>query len=181
MKRRYLIDTSSILTPYKTYYNPSIAPKFWEIFSDFIINSRKIFTIEKVIKEINKYHENDSICKWVNENFNRNNLVIYEQKEPKIIQYYSILMEWAERETQRGRFKSVARDEFAKDNNADPWIIATAKWLTDSGYDCIIITEENFEPKAKRKIFIPVAASEVFGIKCISLLELMKIEGIIIH
>ena len=104
---------------------------------------------------------------------NTNNTYIYRN--------WSELINWAQLESYKGRFKDSAVREFSREENADAWLVATAKYMETLGYESIIVTEENSNPDTKNKILIPIAAIEVFSIKCIKFQKFMIEEKIVLR
>lgn len=75
-----------------------------------------------------------------------------------------MLMEYA----QRLNVKQIAKDEFAKQDNADAWLLAHAM---KKGFT--IITFERPSPEAKKRIMIPNVAKD-HNIKTITLFEFLE-------
>jgi len=50
---KYLLDTNSFITPYRSYYNPQITPPFWNNLLS-LFEKCHLYTIDKVVKEIKK-------------------------------------------------------------------------------------------------------------------------------
>jgi len=74
-------------------------------------------------------------------------------------------MKWAARQNQ---FIQVAKDEFARVENADAWIISCAKV-----YNYIIVTQEVFDLNIKKKIPIPNVCNE-YNIKFIDTFQMLR-------
>lgn len=60
---KYLIDTNSLITPYKTYYPFDFARKFWEQMKKTIENGNVVL-LDLVKDEVNK--GDDELSEWIN-------------------------------------------------------------------------------------------------------------------
>jgi rRNA-processing protein FCF1 len=61
---KYLIDTNSLVTPYKTYYPFDFAKKFWDQMYQAIDKS-DILILDLVYEELKK--GDDQLSEWINE------------------------------------------------------------------------------------------------------------------
>jgi len=140
----YLIDSNTFMTAARTFYSFDYGTKFWD-FLELQGRNNILASIDKVFEEINK--GNDLLKNWVNQKFLN---YFFKTKEESIFQKYRELMQWAE--AQGNHYTRNAIDEFMKEDNADPWLIAFAS------VECgkyTIVTFEKLNINKKNKIPIP--------------------------
>lgn len=158
--QNYILDTNVLIEAHRRYYSFDIAPAFW----NFLIKSATnniIQSVDRVYNEIVK--GNDELTKWTVENFT------FAFKDTKnnidVLTNYGKLMQWADKQNQ---FTQAAIDEFARVENADPWVIAFA--MTNNS---IVVTHEVFNEKIKNKIPIPNVCA-VFNVKYLDTFTLLR-------
>lgn len=160
----YILDTSVLTQAHRVYYPFDIAPPFW----NFLISSvglNKIVSIDRVYEEILK--GNDELAKWTEDEFS---FAFDDTKDDsELLINYSCLIKWANEQPQ---FTQPARDEFARAENADSWIIAYA--MKNTNYT--VVTQEVFKKDIKRKIPIPNVC-KAFQIKYIDTFTLLRELG----
>lgn len=157
---KYLIDANVLIEANRRYYSLDFAPLFW----NFLIKTAKdgiIRSIDRVYDELLK--GKDDLAEWTKNNFSF--AFLDTKKDKKIIDFYADLMKWAARQNQ---FIQVAKDEFARVENADAWIISFAKV-----YNYIIVTQEVFDLNIKKKIPIPNVCNE-YNIKFIDTFQMLR-------
>lgn len=140
----YLIDSNTFMTAARTFYSFDYGPKFWD-FIEVQAKNNALASIDKVFEEINK--GNDALKNWAKENFL---YYFLTTKEEPIFQKYAELVQWAE--NQHNHYTRNAIDEFMKEDNADPWLIAYS--LAKNG-NYTIVTFEKVNKNKKNKIPIP--------------------------
>ena len=114
----YLIDSNSLITPSRTYYQFKFAPVFWERLEQEIIRG-KIAILDLVKKEIGL--GNDDLSKWLN----GIEIGYYiDRRNEEIMLVYQEVLEHVR--TNRC-YKEAALKEWSNYNIADPWLIASAK------------------------------------------------------
>lgn len=157
----YLIDSNTFMTAARTFYSFDFGGKFW----DFLIQEAQngnLASIDKVLKEINK--GDDDLKKWANGKFLN---YFLSTKDEQVIQKYAELMQWAE--NQSNHYFRNAIDEFMKEDNADPWLIAYA--LAKKNTTLVTFEKEN---KARQnKIPIPNVC-DCFKIMYCDLYQMLK-------
>jgi hypothetical protein len=120
-------------------------------------------SIDKVLAEINK--GKDALKEWANQKFSN---YFLSTEDKRVILKYGELMRWVG--TQEKNYTSNAVDEFMKEDNADPWLIAFAmidlKLYT-------IVTFEKYHPDMKRKIPIPNVCKD-FKVSYTDLFEMLR-------
>ena len=156
----YLIDTNSLVTPYRSYYSFEFGDTFWNQLRDSI-HSQKIFFTRSVYDEIveNVWLQKIDDLK-----------IIKEFNNPNIMKNYQDIMQYIQ---DSGLYKETALTKWASDSIADALLIATAIHFQYS-----IITFErptgNLSSKQPSKNpKIPDVASH-FGVKCISFFDFMR-------
>jgi len=125
--------------------------------------------VDKVKNEIcgKKDRKKDFLSDWFRKNFPRDRII----PTSKIISpYYEQVIQWAESRD----FRSTALNEFKDQDNADAYVVAAALYLKEKkGFEPIVITDESYEPRAKRRIFIPVVC-KAFAIRWNGILPFVK-------
>lgn len=153
---RFLVDANIFITAKNLYYQFSFCQAFWDFLST-MHQKGVIFSIQSVKQEI--LRNNDPLRDWINtlpETFFEDH---YQSANS-----YGKLMNYA----QGLDVKQIAKDEFAEQDNADAWLLAHA---LEKGFT--IITHENYNPDAKRRIMIPNVAKD-HSIKVITLFEFLE-------
>jgi len=120
-------------------------------------------SIDKVYEEINQ--GNDALKNWINDNFIK---YFLKTKEELIIQKYAELMQWAEKQNKHYRRNAI--DDFMKEENADPWLIAFANSIRGN---YIVVTFEKYNQNQRNKIPIPNVC-KVFNINYCDLFQMLK-------
>ncbi|MGC1119729.1 MAG: DUF4411 family protein [Candidatus Methanofastidiosia archaeon] len=155
----YIIDSSSLIELNK--HNPiDVYPSVWKKIKS-LIKKKSLVAPKEVFNEIKE--GDDQLANWVNQLKD-----FFIQPTPQqIVNIKEILR----------RYPSIIKTDRKYD--ADPWIIALAVELSRSPQETlfhikrIIITEEKLRGN---KIRIPFICQE-YGIDCITLLEMFRIEG----
>jgi len=150
----YLINSNTFMTAARTFYSFDYGTKFWD-FLEEQATSQVLASIDKVFEEINR--GDDELKNWANRNFSK---YFLSTKNETVFQKYAELMQWAE--IKNNHYTRNAIDEFMKEDNADPWLIAFASKNSD---EYIIVTFETSNPNRKNKIQIPDVC-DAFKINC---------------
>ncbi len=137
---KYWLDTSVLIQAARTYYAHDFCPGFW----DFLAREAQIVSIEKVEKEIAR--GKDRLANWISSQSKP--IEFYPINDPQVIKEYRLLQQWAN--GSNSQYSPNARQEFAQADNADPWLIATAK--AKGG---VVVTHEKPNPDIRRRIPIP--------------------------
>jgi len=158
--QNYILDTNVLIEAHRRYYSFDIAPAFWS----FLIksaNADKILSVDRVYDEIT--NGNDKLAEWTIANFS---FAFKEtNNDADILIIYAELMKWANRQMQ---FTQAAKDEFARVENADPWVIAYAR-----AKNSIVVTQEILDKNIKKKIPIPNVCT-AFNVKYIDTFTLLR-------
>ncbi len=149
---KYVVDTSSLITPHRTFYAFDIAPGFWKNLEVFI-SKEQIIILDKVRDEILEY--NDELSQWIKKKK-------YFPSSDAINSYRKIVR-WVENNNQ---YLQKAKDDFM--SGADGWVIAYA---LEHGF--LVVTQESSSPYSKSKIKIPDVCS-VFGVRSIDVYQMLR-------
>jgi hypothetical protein len=123
--KAYLLDTNIFIEPYRTFYSFDYGTAFWD-FLKYQAENGQIFSIDKVYDELSR--NKDQLFDWVERNlkpigFFRNT------EDISVLKNYKAIIQWAE--GKRGTFTDEAIEEFKKEDNADPWLVAYAMHYRD--------------------------------------------------
>lgn len=113
----FLIDSSALMTPYKSYYPFDIAPNFWEQMEERI-EAGKIAVLDVVKDEVEK--GDDDLSNWIK----KLTIAKYiDHRQESILAHYSQVLTYIQT---CGFYNTYALTEWANAKVADPWLIATA-------------------------------------------------------
>lgn len=120
----FLIDANAFLTPSKQYYRFSFAPSYWEQVNS-LAESGNIKTIDKIEKEVrprDKDSKKDDIQIWYENTFRGEIIPTNQQKI--VDEYVNVInhLYISEKYNEKAFMEWSAREDVA-----DPWLIATAK------------------------------------------------------
>ncbi|MDD6069874.1 MAG: DUF4411 family protein [Clostridiales bacterium] len=166
---KFLIDANTLMTAARLYYAYDLAPSFWEAFGEKI-EEGNIILLDMVKNEIDKGQ--DELKAWVDER--QGDFKICNHVDSEIIPQYVKVMQYIQ---ECGFYNEKGLNSWAKDDVADPWLIATA-----AAKDYCLITFEqsagSLSTKNKSgKVKIPDVASH-FGVKVYTLYYMMRQLGI---
>ena len=141
MTTKYLLDANVFIEPSKKYYAMDLVPKYWDCLKtcaqDGILSS-----IDRVRDEVSN---NEHLKEWV-----RNEFPHWEStKSTEVVSEFRQIIELFKRSQ---HYNKHAKDMFADESKADAWVIAYAKV-----HNCIVVTDEHWNPERKKKIPIPNA------------------------
>lgn len=160
----YVLDSNSLITPYRTYYPFDLAPGFWDSIAYHVKNGR-ILIVEDVKKELVCSGAKDELSCWFS---NECDSRIIHRSEDGIFQVFAEIMQSFVDNPLYNSDKAVR----AWSDSADPWIIAAAV-----KYNSTIVTFEGYSPLTVgnkcSKPKIPTVAKE-FGVRVINLFELIR-------
>lgn len=160
----FLIDSNSLITPFRQYYAFGFAPTFWDKIKLHIENGN-IAILDKVKAEI--LNGNDDLTKWMK----CLQIKTYiKHTANSIPDKYSDVLEHIQNNP---CYKPDALQEWSKNNIADAWLIATAAVhnYTIVTFEARNIGVNKFSPSSKAKI--PDVASN-FRIETVNLFEMMR-------
>lgn len=146
----YLLDANVFITASRSYYAFDLVPGFWSALTqqaDF----GQIKSIDRVRDEISR--GNDELSVWANGEFHDS---FESTNDSNVFAQYVEIMKWSQ---EQGQYNSAAKAEFARAENADPWLVAYA--LVKG---CTVVTHEVADTNIKRKIPIPNVC-DAFGVE----------------
>jgi len=166
----FLIDANALITPFQKYYPFNWAPLFWQCMKDAIL-SGDVLLLDVVKKEILKGQKEDekkdALTEWI-EMFGDG--VVLNSQNNEILNMYKEVLEYVKT---CGLYQSSALMEWANDDVADPWIIASA---CTGGH--IIITFESSSSSLNKKSPSKKAkipdVSKHFSVECKDLFYMMR-------
>lgn len=161
---KYLIDSNSLITPYKTYYPFDFAKKFWVQMKQ-AINNGDILILDLVHGEVNK--GDDELSEWINE---FDSSLIVSHKHPAIITKYAKILHYIQ---ESDFYKEKALLDWSRADVADPWLIATA---CTYGYKIITFETKNGNLNSinrSSRAKIPDICS-IFSVNCEDLFTVMR-------
>lgn len=162
--KKFLIDTNTIVTPYRSYYAFDLAKLFWERLEQHILDG-DIIILDLVKNEI--AHGNDDLSDWL-KRFD-NNIILNHKNKDIISNYREVLNHIALSDF----YKEAALINWSQLDLADPWLIATGKT-----YGYTIVTFETRNPNLNainksRNAKIPDVCN-VFGVSHTTLYDMMR-------
>ena len=165
---RYLIDANVFIQAKNFHYRFDFCAAFWQ-WLEKGYQSDVIYSIDKVRKELKNGKAEDKARLWAEAM--PVDFFVADVKDPQVMQAYSQLMQWAVTNT---HYRPQAKDEFARFEVADAFLIATAK-----AHDYTLVTHELSNPLSKKRILIPDAANamQVDSIQIYDLLSQHAIDN----
>jgi len=165
---RYLIDSNSIIAPYKTFYPFDFAERFWIQLRNNI-ESGQIIILDVVREELRK--GGDSLTDWINE---IDEELILPHNNMQIIDKYREIINYINASPY---YSDKALADWSQDSVADPWLIAAGCVY---GYEIVTFESlsgglNSFYPSKNPQI--PDVAAH-FGAQCCNLYSMMRILSI---
>ncbi|MFL2121486.1 DUF4411 family protein [Marinilactibacillus psychrotolerans] len=169
--KKYLIDSNSLISPYKTFYQFELVPSFWEWLKP--VYDQSIFLVDKVRNELRPAkmdEDKDDLQKWVETNCLAKEKIILPNSDTEVINNYAKVLNYIE---QSPFYQQKSYDLWADFEKADPWLIAIA--LT-YGYTIVTMEVRNTSlssgsPTSKEPKIPDVC--DALGVECINLYDLM--------
>lgn len=169
--KKYLIDSNSLISPYRTFYQFELVPSFWNWFKKAYDDS--IYLVDKVRDELchAKGTSRDDLQLWIENNCLTKSKIILPNTDMDILSEYREVLNYVNKAPV---YTQKSYDEWAKFDKADPWLIAIAK-----ANDYTIVTMEerigNLNPKnpMSKEPRIPDVC-DALGVECINLYDLMR-------
>ncbi|MBO1305287.1 DUF4411 family protein [Enterococcus sp. 669A] len=169
--KKYLIDSNSLISPYRTFYQFDIVPSFWEWFKQTYDQS--VYLVDRVRDELchAKGDNKDDLQIWVETYCLDRSKIIFPNSDSAVLTEYANVLNHIETSP---FYKQRSYDEWAVFEKADPWLIAIAK-----AHDYTIVTMEernlNLNPKnpTGKEPRIPDVCAAL-GVRCINLYDLMR-------
>lgn len=171
---KYLIDSNSLISPYRTFYQFDIVPSFWKWFKDTYDQS--IYLVDKVKQELcpaNAPQQKDRLQIFVEQNCLTRSKVLTTQTDVLTLAKYQKILEYINRSP---LYTTRSLHAWATSDKADPWLIALAM---AHGYTIVTMEKPNLNLKnnaTSKEPRIPDICA-VFGVRCINLYDLMREVG----
>lgn len=137
----YVLDSDVFVQAARQYYAFDLVPAFWQGLVD-LASSGRLLSVDRVRDELEQ--GKDQLARWATGTFRR---WFVPTNESDVLEAYGRIMRWAQAQP---KYWDAAKAEFADVKNADAWLVAYAL-----AKGCVVVTQEQPHPEAKRKIFIP--------------------------
>jgi len=89
---RYLLDSNVFIEASRRYYSFNFGLQFWE-FLEMQANLGTIFSIDKVLNEINEGDKKDPLRIWANKKFKE---YFLSTKDEKVLEQYNFIINYVE-------------------------------------------------------------------------------------
>ncbi|MDO8845448.1 DUF4411 family protein [Methylicorpusculum sp.] len=159
---RYLIDANVFIQAKNFHYRFEFCQGFWQWLADGH-DAGLLFSTAKVFQELNDGNDDDQVKLWANQL--PDSFFIPDTHDASVIQAYGQIMAW---NFSNNHYTQQAKNEFARSDRADVFLIATAK-----AHGFKLATHELSKPETKRRVLIPDAAY-VFGVNCTMIYDLLS-------
>lgn len=169
VEEKFLIDSSSFMTPYKFYYAFDLVPAYWNELSKHV-EAGGIVLLDLIKKEIEQGQ--DQLTDWIHENETK--FISCNHISEEIILKYQKILQYIQ---ECGYYNDKALYIWSQAEVADPWLIAAS-----AVNHYTIITNEVSAGTLNKKTpsrnpKIPDVA-KAFGVKTESLFYMMRKLGI---
>ena len=141
---KYLVDSNVFIQAKNMYYRFDFCAGFWQWMQQ-AHSGNMLYSIKKVMTELS--HKPDEAKSWAQAM--PKSFFLEDVNDAAVMVEYGRIMNWAV----GSQFSQNAIAEFSKATTADAFLIAVAKV-----HGHVIVTQEQSNPKAKKKIFLPDAA-----------------------
>lgn len=166
-EKKFLIDSSALITPYRQYYAFDLVPSFWAKLKE-CFESGDIVILDRVWNELEKGGSEDDLSSWLKDN--KSSVSICTYKTEKVIKNYADVLQYIQTSD---LYYESAIAAWALEEVADPWLIAAAR-----ANDYTIVTEEQgskgISPKQKNKDPKIPDVAKALGVDTIPLFEMMR-------
>ncbi len=159
----YVLDTSVLTQAARSYYAFDLVPSFWTIIRQHAHNGN-VLSIDRVKDEIDQ--GKDQLKNWATGSFH---FAFASSDDPDVLAAYAQVIQWAMAQLQ---YTDAAKAEFARNENADAWVVAYAK---AKGYG--VVTQEQSAPNSKAIIKLPDVC-RAMDVSCIDTFQMMRNLGI---
>ncbi|MEM1724235.1 MAG: DUF4411 family protein [Thermoplasmata archaeon] len=159
-KPKFLLDANVLIEASRRYYSFDFGTKFWD-FLKAKAQEGLVGSIDKVLNELKE--GKDPLKEWAEKEFKP---FFYSTQSDQVFQEYQNIVKLVQEDDQ---YSPSAKEDFMKDDNADPWLIAYAKC-----YSSTIVTQEVYRPNAKSKVPIPNVCVKL-NVKWIDLFTMLKL------
>lgn len=169
--KKYLIDSNSLISPYRTFYQFELVPSFWKWLKP--VYDHSIYLVDRVRDEVRPTTieaNKDDLQIWIEQNCLSKDKVILPNTDVNVLNNYAKVLEYVD---STPFYSPRSYDQWTAFEKADPWLIAIAKT-----YDYTIVTMEvrnnnlsSTSPTSKEPRIPDVC--DALGVECINLFELM--------
>jgi hypothetical protein len=159
---RYLVDANVFIQAKNFHYRFEFCQGFWQWLADGH-DAGLLFSTAKVLQELNDGNDDDQIKLWANQL--PNSFFVPDTHDVLVMQAYAQVMTW---NFSNNHYTQQAKDEFARADKADAFLIATAK-----AHGFSLATHERSWPETKRRVLIPDAA-QVFDVSSMMIYDLLS-------
>ncbi|GAB7140763.1 DUF4411 family protein [Deferribacterales bacterium RsTz2092] len=156
----FIIDTNSLITPYRNYYAFDIVPTFWSSMEQAIVSGRVII-LDKVFDELVK--NDDGLSKWIKSK----HITPLKSNDINIIGNYTDVINYI---SEAKCYNVDALRRWSEVTVADPWLIASAR---THGYSVVTLETSANLTQLTSKVKIPDVCRH-FNIKCYNLYNMMR-------
>lgn len=163
----YILDSSVFIESARRYYAFDLVPSFWNALLDRA-EQKEIGSIDRVLRELRRGNENDAVRLWAEKQRTDAKFEFASTKTESVLAAYEKIIQWANDNPQ---YTSSAKNEFAKDDIADAWLVAYVK-----AHGGTVVTKEKEDPNAKSRILIPNVCEE-FDVPFVDQFEMMRKLG----
>lgn len=163
---RYLVDANVFIQAKNFHYRFGFCHAFWQWLADGH-HAGLIFSIAKVLQELNEGNEDDPVRLWANQL--PDSFFVADTHDASVMLAYKQVMQW---NAANNHYRQQAKDEFARFDKADAFLIATAK-----AHDYHLVTHEASRPESRKRILIPDAA-KAFNIESVMIYDLLSWHAI---
>ncbi|MGZ8160732.1 MAG: DUF4411 family protein [Methylobacter sp.] len=159
---RYLIDSNVFVQAKNFHYRFEFCQAFWQWLSD-AHQAGLVCSIAKVRQELNDGNDDDPVRLWANDL--PESFFIPDTGDSQVMKAYGQVMQW---NVTNNHYRQQAKDEFARFDKADAFLIAAAK-----AHGFAIVTHEIGNPDSKKRVMIPDAANQ-FSIQSLVIYDLLS-------
>lgn len=163
---RYLIDANVFIQAKNFHYRFDFCQAFWQWLTDGHA-AGLIFSSAKVLQELNGGNDDDLVKQWASQL--PDSFFIPDTHDNQVMRAYGRVMEW---NSTNNHYLKQAKDEFARFDNADAFLIAAAM-----AHKFILVTHEARNPARKNKILIPDAANALGIDDSIMIYDLLSLHA----
>lgn len=162
LNSRYLIDSNVFIQAKNFHYRFGFCQGFWQWLTE-AHHAGLVFSINNVRQEINDGDKDDPVRLWADDL--PESFFITDTHDIAVMQAYRQVMQW---NVSNNHYRQQAKDEFARYDKADAFLIAAAK-----AHGFTVVTHEASKPESKKRVLIPDAANQ-FDIKSIMIYDLLS-------
>ncbi len=164
---KYILDANIFIQAHRRYYSFDLVPAFWSFLVDAACTKECLRSIDKIYDELveKRKEEPDDLAEWAHDEAD---FLFHSTNDSSVVAALRHIIRWA---MENDQYKDEAKEEFADNTNADAWIIAYAK-----AHDFVIVTQETYEPDAKKKIKIPNVCED-FGVEYVNTFDVLRNLG----